>query len=171
MTTFLSVSEVSRRLGLSVDTLRYYEKIGLIRAIHRTPSGRRAYAPADLAWLEFILRLRETGMPIRTMCHYAELRAQGDATLAARRELLERHAGTVCQEVARLEQHLARIQDKVALYRTLEQQESDVMAPSSTARGKRHASAPQSNAQPNAQSDPDVEPAPPSPGRATKQHR
>jgi DNA-binding transcriptional MerR regulator len=62
----LSITEVSRRTGLSADTLRYYEKAGLIQPVRRSRVGVRRYATADMEWLAFLMRLRDTGMSIRS---------------------------------------------------------------------------------------------------------
>lgn len=77
MEVHLTIAEVARRTGLTADTLRYYERIGLIAAVPRAPGGQRRYASADLDWLAFLLRLRETGMPIQGMQAFARLRSQG----------------------------------------------------------------------------------------------
>lgn len=68
-TQTLTISEVSERTGLSPDTLRYYEKAGLIEQAGRTSGNHRCYEAADLEWLAFLLRLRETGMSIADMRH------------------------------------------------------------------------------------------------------
>ncbi|GHD56622.1 MerR family transcriptional regulator [Jeongeupia chitinilytica] len=116
----MNISEFASTVGLSADTLRYYEKIGLIDRVARTASGHRSYGQADLAWLGFLIRLRETGMPIETMQQYAALRREGDATLAQRRGLLEAHAARVEAEIERLQSHLGKLADKIALYRRME---------------------------------------------------
>ena len=87
----LPIAEVVERTGLSRDTLRYYEKAGLIDAVDRSSGGQRRYASADLAWLEFLLRLRATGMSIADMQRFAELRRGGDRTIADRLTLLWEH--------------------------------------------------------------------------------
>ncbi len=66
----LTIAQVSEITRLSADTLRYYEKAGLIERVGRTTGNQRRYASADLAWLEFLLRLRETGMSIDAMKHH-----------------------------------------------------------------------------------------------------
>ncbi len=87
---------MSRETDLSAHTLRYYERIGLLGPIDRgTSSGHRRYASADLAWIEFLERLRATGIPIREKLAFAELRRGGEATAAARRALLEGHLDVV----------------------------------------------------------------------------
>ncbi|MEU6574672.1 MerR family transcriptional regulator [Streptomyces sp. NPDC046805] len=77
----LTIAQVAERTGLSHDTLRYYEKAGLIERVGRTAGNQRRYRAADLAWLEFLLRLRETGMSIADMQRFAQLRSQGDVTV------------------------------------------------------------------------------------------
>lgn len=100
----LSITEVAERTGLSPDTLRYYEKAGLISPVGRSASGRRRYATADLSWIDFLLRLRDTGMSISDMQRFAELRRGGDATTADRLALLREHR-------ARLDRRIRDLQD------------------------------------------------------------
>ena len=110
----LSIRQFAARTGLSADTLRYYEKIGVLRQVARDASGFRVYGPRDLEWIGFILRLKDTGMALDDIIRYAELRECGDTTLAARQALLEEHA-------ARLQERIQRDHDalraKIALYR------------------------------------------------------
>ncbi len=116
----LTIAEMARRSGLSAHTLRYYERIGLIPPLARNRSGHRLYGPADLTWIDFLDRLRRTGMPIRDMKRYAILRARGNSTLTARRELLEAHRQTVAAEIAALTANLKTIEDKISTYRRME---------------------------------------------------
>lgn len=67
MDTFHSISQMAEACGLSAHTLRYYERVGLLRAIARATSGHRCFSSSDLAWVAFLMRLRATGMPIRAM--------------------------------------------------------------------------------------------------------
>ena len=120
MTTTLTIAEMARQSGLSAHTLRYYERIGLIPPLARNRSGHRLYGPTDLTWIDFLDRLRRTGMPIRDMKRYATLRARGNSTLAERRELLEAHRKTVAAEIAALTANLKTIEDKIRTYRRLE---------------------------------------------------
>ncbi|WP_432383583.1 MerR family transcriptional regulator [Duganella sp. P38] len=86
-----SLRRLSERTGLTAHTLRYYERIGLIAPVGRGSGGQRRYAPSDLEWIGFLLRLRTTHMPVSLMQAFAKLRAAGDATAPARREMLEAH--------------------------------------------------------------------------------
>jgi len=113
----LSIRQFAARTGLSADTLRYYEKIGLLRQVARDASGFRVYGPRDLEWIGFILRLKDTGMALDDIIRYAELRECGDATLAARQALLEQHAARLHERIQRDHQHLDALQAKIALYR------------------------------------------------------
>lgn len=113
----LSIRQFAARTGLSADTLRYYEKIGLLRHVARDASGFRVYGPRDLEWIGFILRLKDTGMALDDIIRYAELRECGDTTLAARQALLEQHAARLHERIQRDHQHLDALQAKIALYR------------------------------------------------------
>ncbi|WP_278361582.1 MerR family transcriptional regulator [Stutzerimonas kunmingensis] len=113
----LSIRQFAARTGLSADTLRYYEKIGLLRQVARDASGFRVYGPRDLEWIGFILRLKDTGMALDDIIRYADLRECGDTTLAARQALLEQHAAGLHERIQRDHQHLDALQAKIALYR------------------------------------------------------
>ena len=102
MTDFLSPGQVVERSGFSLDTLRYYERIGLLDRIERGPGGRRRYADEDLEWLGVLRCLRDTGMPIAQMRRYAELAREGDGTIAERMALLVEHDEQVERTVAEI---------------------------------------------------------------------
>ena len=87
----LTIQQVAAMTQLSVHTLRYYERIELLTPINRASNGHRRYSQQDLAWIEFLTRLRATGMPIRQMQQFADLRRQGNPTIPQRRELLDLH--------------------------------------------------------------------------------
>lgn len=118
--TIKDFSEIS---GLSPHTLRYYEKISLLDAIPRNASGYREYSEDHLRQVEFLQRLRDTGMPIQGMQEYAFLRRQGPATIRQRRELLEKHEYEIKKRLLEQENYLRIIQEKIAFYRNAEQRE------------------------------------------------
>jgi DNA-binding transcriptional MerR regulator len=120
METSLTIAQVAQRTGLTAHTLRYYERIGLIAAVSRAPGGQRRYASADMDWLAFLLRLRETGMPIQGMQAFAGLRSQGDASVGERREMLEAHLAEVQARVEALQQSMQVLSTKIAHYRAIE---------------------------------------------------
>lgn len=116
MSKFLTIGQVAAATGVSSHTLRYYERAGLLRAVGRTTAGHRLYSPADLSWLQFVMRLKATGMPIASIKAFSELRAQGDSTYDMRREMLAAHRDTVIAGIAQLKTNLAAIVDKIAWY-------------------------------------------------------
>ena len=116
----IAIGEAAQRTGLSVDTLRYYERAGLIDPVRRESNGRR-YDEIDLLWLAFLRRLRATGMPIAQMRRFARLRYAGDATAGERRELLEEHAGIVRDRLTELSESLEIVERKITHFRQLEE--------------------------------------------------
>jgi len=84
----MKIAEVSLQFGLSVDTLRYYERIGLISAVMRSKSGIRDYSEADLRRIEFVKCMRSAGLPIDVLSEYVSLLQQGDGTIGIRKKLL-----------------------------------------------------------------------------------
>lgn len=113
----LSISEVAAQTGLTVHTLRYYERAGLMLApIHRASSSHRVYSAQDVTWITFLTRLRSTALPISKVREYADLARSGDGTRADRLELLQRHRITVVAQLAEMQASLAAIDHKIALY-------------------------------------------------------
>ena len=119
MTTY-SISEISRQTGLSIDTLRYYERIELLVDIDRNSSGHRAYTAADLGWLNLLVCLRETGMPIADMLCFAKLIREGEHNLSERLELLQTHRQNVLDKIALMQQKLTGVEAKIAHYAAME---------------------------------------------------
>jgi DNA-binding transcriptional MerR regulator len=114
----LSIAEAARRTGVSVHTLRYYERAGLVvTAVDRTAGGRRRYHQLDLDWIVICTRLRATGMPIRTIRRYAELVSAGPGNEQERLALLEAHRAEVTARLARTREHLKLIDHKIGVYR------------------------------------------------------
>jgi DNA-binding transcriptional MerR regulator len=118
----MNIGEVVRRIGLSEHTLRYYEKVGLLPPIRRDAGGNRLFTPEDLRWLEFLVKLRQTRMPLRQMLRYAGLVRQGDATLAERRAMLEAHERQVRATIVQMNECLGVLQTKLDLYRQWERE-------------------------------------------------
>lgn len=113
----LSISEVADLTGLTTHTLRYYEREGLMLVpVDRASSTHRRYTDGDVAWVQFLTRLRSTGMSISTVREYVELARQGDETSGQRRELLLRHRITVLAQLDEITRSLAAIDYKIALY-------------------------------------------------------
>ncbi len=111
-----SIGEFSEITGLGIHTLRYYEQERLITPM-RNSSNRRRYSDRDVAWIAFIRRLKATGMPIREIKRYAALRAEGESTLTERMELLIQHRQSLKDRIMQLQEHEARLDEKIAFYR------------------------------------------------------
>ena len=112
-----TIKQAAELTGASQDTLRYYEKIGLLAPVARSGNGHRRYGEIDLAWVRFFTILRSTGMPIRRMLAFAELEREGDPTIDERRALLEEHRGEVVRRLEELRRSLGTIDAKIAHYR------------------------------------------------------
>lgn len=111
----MTIGEMARRTGLPESTLRYYEKKGLLRPA-RDRSGRRDYDERDVEWVGFIRRLKETGMLLRDIRRYARLREQGRTTMPERLAMLEAHREYVLEQQRRWDEHLERLEGKIAFY-------------------------------------------------------
>lgn len=111
-----SIAEAARRSGLSIDTLRYYERIKLVDPPARDTAGRRSYSDDDLSWLVFLTHLRTTGMPIRMMREYAQLRRHGDASAARRMGILVEQRDSVRARIAELRSCLDILDYKIDNY-------------------------------------------------------
>lgn len=115
--THIGIAEVAIRTGLSAHTLRYYERDGLMPgAVGRGPTGRRAYTPDDVRWIEMLTRLRSTGMPIREVREYAALVRLGPGNEGSRLALLQRHRERVRGQLSETTEHLRAIETKINLY-------------------------------------------------------
>jgi DNA-binding transcriptional MerR regulator len=117
MTSGWTIGEVAEKTGVSVHTLRYYERIGLVDPVGRNANGRRSYDDGDVNWVHMLTLLRATGMGIRDMQAFADLTRAGDHTVPARIEVLERHRAAMEQLMTRYAEHLQRINNKITTYR------------------------------------------------------
>jgi DNA-binding transcriptional MerR regulator len=124
METELTIQQVAEKTGLSVHTLRYYERNGLLEPVHRAANGHRRYHATDITRIEFLTRLRLTGMPIRQMQRFAKLSLGHSEVISGRRAILEEHQRNVEQHIQELQDNLAAIQRKIDFYQELEHQAS-----------------------------------------------
>ncbi|MBP2339186.1 MerR family transcriptional regulator [Saccharothrix coeruleofusca] len=115
-----SIAQAAEHSGLSIDTLRYYERIGLVDPPARDAGGRRSYTEEDLSWLVFLTRLRTTGMPIRMMREFAQLRRLGSPTAGRRKQILLEHRASVRERIAELQSCLDVLEYKISHYSQLE---------------------------------------------------
>jgi DNA-binding transcriptional MerR regulator len=112
----LLIGDVARLSGLSIDTLRYYDRAGLLGAVHRDSGRRRIFDRDTLGLLDVVLRLRRTGMPVKDVRHFVDLVGSGDAERAGRLDLLRAHRRRVLAQLDELHDDLAVIDWKIAVY-------------------------------------------------------
>jgi DNA-binding transcriptional MerR regulator len=115
----LTIQEVAQATGLSAHTLRYYERVGLIHPIDREQNSHRRYSSDDVGWIDFLTKLRATGMSIKDMQKYADLQRQGDETLAERVEMLKALRDKVEAHMDELNEHLKLIYYKIEIYQKM----------------------------------------------------
>lgn len=112
----MTIAEVSRKYGLSADTLRYYERIGLIPNVPRSKSGIRDYDEDSCRWIELMKCMRAAGVQIDTLIEYVALYQQGDETLEARKDLLIEQRRQLMERMADMQASLDRLNDKIERY-------------------------------------------------------
>ncbi|HSK94047.1 MAG TPA: MerR family transcriptional regulator [Candidatus Angelobacter sp.] len=116
MAMTMTIQRAAAETGLSADTLRYYEKIGVLPGIARSESGHRRFSENDIGWIKLVQCLRATGMPIEELHRYATLMQQGEATAAERLGLLEEHRRRIRNDMAELQTALELVERKIAGY-------------------------------------------------------
>jgi DNA-binding transcriptional MerR regulator len=121
----MKIGELSEKTGLSIDTLRFYEKMGLIPAPWRNSGGTRVYDPDIIGWVNFLKALKATGMSLADMQAYAEMRARGTATAAPRRIMLEKQRDIVAARIEELAGCLELLDYKVANYLDIERKHAE----------------------------------------------
>lgn len=111
----MTIGEIAKKTDLSESTLRYYEKKGLLR-VGRDHNGRRDYEESDIAWIKFIRRLKETGMLLREIRRYAQLRYRGETTMPERLDMLQKHRKYILKQLKKWNEYLQNLDDKIAFY-------------------------------------------------------
>ncbi len=112
----MKIAEVSERYGISLDTLRYYERIGLIPPVNRNKSGIRDYIETDMKRVEFIKCMRRAGLPIETLIEYVRLVQQGDMTIEARKEILKEQRVLLATRMKEMQKTLDLLDYKIKVY-------------------------------------------------------
>jgi len=112
----MTISEVSAKYGITQDTLRYYERAGMIPPVRRTAGGIRDYGEDDLGWLELALCMRNAGLPVEVMSEYLRLYQQGDATIPARLALLVHQREALLDQRRQIDETLQRLNYKISRY-------------------------------------------------------
>lgn len=117
---YMTIAEVSKKYDLSQDTLRYYERIGLIPAVNRTASGIRDYSEESCRWIELAKCMRSAGVPIESLIEYNTLARQGDSTITARKELLIEERKKIVVKMDEMQKTLERLNYKIDRYEKAE---------------------------------------------------
>jgi len=112
----MKIAEVSEQYGLSADTLRYYERIGLIRPVNRNASGIRDYTDLDLRRVEFIKCMRSAGLPVEVLIEYVGLVQQGDKTIEARKDILREQRELLAARMSEMQKTLDILDHKIEVY-------------------------------------------------------
>ena len=112
----MKIAEVSERYSISSDTLRYYERIGLIQPVNRNGSGIRDYNELDLRRVEFIKCMRSAGLPIEILIEYVGLVQQGDKTIETRREILKEQRELLLARMKEMQKTLDILDHKIEVY-------------------------------------------------------
>lgn len=112
----MKIAEVSERFALSADTLRYYERVGLLPPVHRSESGVRDYSELDLRRIDFIRCMRGAGLPVEVLTEYMRLVQQGDDTIEARKEILSTQRDLLASRMEEMKRTLDRLEYKIAVY-------------------------------------------------------
>lgn len=112
----MTIKQVSEKYGISADTLRYYEKTGLIPDVPRTPGGIRDYDETACGWVEFIICMRNAGLPVEVLSKYVELCKMGDVTAEERKQILENQRQQLKNKIESLNASLERLNFKINYY-------------------------------------------------------
>ena len=112
----MKIGEVSKKVGLSQDTLRFYERVGLISPVNRNASGYRDYTEADLRWVEFIKHMRGAGLPIEVLIEYVSLVMEGDETIETRKAILEGQRELLAERIKAMQRTMLLLDYKIRIY-------------------------------------------------------
>ncbi|WP_079478120.1 MerR family transcriptional regulator [Halobacillus salinus] len=113
-----TITEVARKLGIKPHTLRYYEREGIMES-ERTDSGVRRYTEQHIQWLRFVVKLRETHMPVSTIKQYVDYYKQGDHTAPERLKLIEEHLTAIHKQIEELQETEIMLKHKVSTYKDM----------------------------------------------------
>lgn len=112
----MMIAEVSQKYNITADTLRYYERIGLIPHVNRSASGIRDYTEEDCNWVEFIKCMRNAGLSIEALVEYVTMFQQGNSTIKARKQLLIEQRSQLAERINEMKQTLERLDKKIDGY-------------------------------------------------------
>lgn len=112
----MTIKEVSEKYNIPADTLRYYERVGAIPPVTRTPGGIRDYTEQDIAWVQLAKCMRSAGLPVEVLIEYLQLYQQGDETIQARLQLLSEQREALLEQRKAIDEMLNRLNYKISRY-------------------------------------------------------
>ena len=112
----MTIKEVSEQYGITSDTLRYYERVGMIPPVTRTTGGIRDYQESDLSWVQLAICMRGAGLPVEVMIEYVKLFQEGDTTISARLQLLQEQREALLIQKKQIDETLERLNYKISIY-------------------------------------------------------
>ena len=124
----LTIQEAAEVTHLTVHTLRYYERIGLLLPVGRAANGHRRYSQQDIGLIKSLNKWRQTGMPLSDLQRYVRLLQEGEITASERRAILEAHRETIVRQIDELQTTLELIDYKIRNYTEIEQKQEKVLA-------------------------------------------
>lgn len=113
---FYTISQLAEKLAITTHTLRFYEKEGLLPSVQRDQNGNRLFIQADVEWLELLICLKNTGMPLKEIKRFVEWLNYGDSTIEQRLQLFQAQVTKVEQQIAELQRHLEILKYKRQFY-------------------------------------------------------
>ena len=114
----MKIKDFAKTVLLSESAIRYYERIGVLHSIGRSKNGYREFDMRDVQWMEFVNRLRVTGMPMDQIIEYARLREEGESTKGERLAILELHESRIVADLSKKELHLRLLREKIEHYKS-----------------------------------------------------
>lgn len=117
----MNIKAVSEKFGISADTLRYYERVGMIPPVTRTSGGIRDYGESDIGWVSLAICMRNAGLPVEVMIEYVKLHQEGDSTISARHSLLLEQRDRLLEQKSQIDITLDRLNYKISRYEVAEE--------------------------------------------------
>ena len=112
----MTIKEVCEKFDITADTLRYYERVGVIPEVSRTKGGIRNYTEEDIAWVENAICMRSAGVPVEMLIEYVKLFQEGDSTFKARRDLLAEARSDIQEQLDRISETAKLLDYKISRY-------------------------------------------------------
>lgn len=112
----MTIAEVAKLYDISADTLRYYERVGIIPSVNRNSNGIRNYTENDCGWVEFAKCMRSAGLPVEVLIEYVDLFQKGDATVEVRKEILIEQRDKLKERIDEMQKTLQRLNYKIDNY-------------------------------------------------------